>query len=94
MFQSLRWKIIGAFSLTILLTIILSGALSAWMTASRFDVLITSEGQYQAEEIAPLLEASYAISGNWDNLDELFTAYSESDSPPDFFESLWYSDIV
>ena len=93
MFQSLRWKIIGAFSLTILLTIILSGALSAWMTASRFDVFITSEGQYQAEEIAPLLEASYAISGNWDNLGELFAIYPETDLPPELFKSQWYSDI-
>ena len=46
MFQSLRWKIIGAFALTILLTIILSGAFSVWTTASRFDVLVTSEGLY------------------------------------------------
>ena len=93
MFQSLRWKIIGAFALTILLTIILSGAFSVWTTASRFDVLVTSEGLYQAEEIAPFIQANYAIAGNWKNLDKLFTAYPETGTPPALFEELWYSDI-
>ncbi|MCP4138948.1 MAG: HAMP domain-containing protein [Chloroflexi bacterium] len=93
MFQSLRWKLIGAFSLTILLTIILSGTISAWMTTSRFDVLVTSESYYLAEEIAPLLEANYAIEGNWDHLGELFVAYPDDSSPPALFEEYWYSDI-
>ena len=93
MFHSLRWKIIGAFSFTILLTIILSGILAVWMTTSRFEMLITTEGQYLAEEIAPLLEASYAISGNWDNLEEIFTVYPESAPPPELFETTWYGSV-
>jgi hypothetical protein len=93
MFHSLRWKIIGAFSFTILLTLTLSGILSAWMTTSRFQMLVTTEGQYLAEEIAPLLEASYAISGNWDNLEALFSVYPESEPPPELFETSWFSDV-
>ena len=92
MFQSLRLKIIAAFSLVILLTIILSGVLSAWMTSSRFEVLVTSEGQYQAEEIVPLIEANYAIANNWHNLNKLFNTTSSETAPPDLFEYTWYSD--
>ena len=92
MFQSLRLKIIAAFSLVILLTIILSGAISAQMTTSRFDILVTNEGYYLAEEIAPLLEANYALNGNWDNLEKLLTPASE-ESPPTLFEEYWYSEV-
>jgi two-component system sensor histidine kinase BaeS len=93
MFQSLRWRLIGAFSLTILLTMTLSGVLSAWMTASEFNVLVTSESYFLAEEIAPLLEANYAIERNWDYLDDILTDYPEESTPPPFFEDYWYSEI-
>ena len=91
MFQSLRWKIAAAFSLTILFTIVLSGTLSAWMTIARFDVFVTDEGFYQAEEIAPLLEASYAITGDWSNLDELL---APSFSPEPWLSSVEWDQIV
>ncbi len=93
MFHSLRWKIIGAFSFTILLTITLSGILSVWMTTSRFEMLITSEGQYLAEEIAPLLESAYALNQSWDTLEEIFTVYPEDAPPPALFETSWYSNV-
>lgn len=92
MLQSLRWKLIGAFSLTIIITILLSNILSIWMATTRFDVFITDESRYLAEEVAPILEESYAITGSWNNLSKLLAVYSES-SPPKFFEDPWISDV-
>ena len=60
MFHSLRWQLIAAFGLVILLAVLLGGAFSIWTTVNRFDLLVTEEGQAQAEEIAPLLEDSHA----------------------------------
>lgn len=84
MFHNLRWQLIAAFGLVILLVVLMSGALSIWMTVSRFDLLVTEEGVAQAEELAPLLEASYAYWGDWRGLDNLLSGLTLA-TPPDFF---------
>lgn len=94
MFRSLRWRMVGAFGLVIVLTVLLGGVLSWWATTNQFNILVTDEGQQRAAEIAPLLEAGYTYRGNWGDLNDLLTSfYTESASPPDLFESPWYSDV-
>jgi signal transduction histidine kinase len=94
MFRSLRWQLIAAFGLVILLVVLMSGALSIWTTLSRFDLLVTEEGQAQAEQIAPLLEASYAYWGDWHGLDDILGSLAQAETIPQFFESsIWVSDV-
>jgi signal transduction histidine kinase len=92
--NSLRWKVTGAFGLVILFTILLSGALALWVTTNRFDLLVTDQGQAQAEAIAPLLEASYAQMGSWQGLDDLLADVQREVLPPDsFFDPQWMSEV-
>jgi len=91
--HSLRWQLIAAFGLVILLTVLLGGAFSIWTTVSRFDLLVTEEGQAQTEEIAPLLEDSYAYWGDWRGLDDLLGGLT-ADTLPDFFTGVTLSDDV
>ncbi len=70
-FSSLRWRMVAAFGFVILISLLLNGGLSLWAVTTRFDILVTDEGLAQAESIAPLLEASYALNEGWDGLDEL-----------------------
>ena len=93
MFHSLRWQLIAAFGLVILLAVLLGGAFSIWTTVNRFDLLVTEEGQSQAEEIAPLLEDSYAYWGDWRGLDDLMGGLT-ADTPPDFFAGVTLSNDV
>ena len=94
MFRSLRWRLIGALGLVILLTVLLSGALSLWTTTSRFDILVTGQSLQQAQVIAPLLEASYAYWGSWQGLDELLPVQSAVlTAPDDIFVPAWSSDV-
>ncbi|MFN8458966.1 MAG: ATP-binding protein [Anaerolineae bacterium] len=76
MFRSLRWRLIAAFGLVILLTTLLNGLLSFWVTTNRFNLLITDQSQQQAQSIARLLELNYAYRGDWGYLNDLL-AYSD-----------------
>ncbi len=62
---------VAAFGFVILISLLLNGGLSLWAVTTRFDILVTDEGLAQAESIAPLLEASYALNEGWYGLDEL-----------------------
>ncbi len=88
-FRTLRWRMVAAFGIVILITLLLSGGLSLWAMTMRFDVLVTDEGMAQAESIAPLLEASYALNGDWSGLNELMSNSSAdmqlADSGVDWF---------
>ena len=52
-FRSLRWRLVGALGVVILLTVLLSGALALWTTPNRFDILVTDESRQQAQALAP-----------------------------------------
>jgi signal transduction histidine kinase len=93
MFRSLRWQLVAALGLVILLGVVLSGALSAWSTVRRFGLLVTEEGQSRAHELAPLLEASYAYWGDWAGLSNLLGEPLEYDLAPDFFATPFVSDL-
>jgi len=90
MFAQLRWKLVAVFGVLILVTVLSSGLLAAWATNRRFDVLINSEGFRWAEQIAPVLEESYAHWGDWRGLGRLVRV--EIAPPGDFFVSSWQSD--
>ena len=92
MLKKLRWQLVLAFGLLILLVVVLSGAFSIWMTFRRFQLLVTEENRIQAQEIAPLLEASYAHWGDWHGLEELLA--SGSNTPPALFEEIPISEKV
>jgi signal transduction histidine kinase len=89
---SLRWKITAAFGTVILLAVLLSGILAFWFTAVQFDILITDQSGERAEQIAPLLEASYATWGSWDGLDELFESF-DVETIPILLKESWESGI-
>lgn len=85
-FRTLRWRMVAAFGLVILITLLLSSALSLWATTTRFNILVTDEGRAQAQAIAPLLEASYALRGDWGGLDVLMASETLGASE-------WESDV-
>ncbi|NOZ29829.1 MAG: HAMP domain-containing histidine kinase [Chloroflexi bacterium] len=93
MFRSLRWRLILPFSLLILLTVLLSGALSAWFTLNRFDVFVTDEGRMAAEELAPFLEAYYAYHGGWEGLADLLNTPADSLDALDGLYPAWDSSV-
>ncbi|VAW31032.1 hypothetical protein MNBD_CHLOROFLEXI01-5195, partial [hydrothermal vent metagenome] len=93
MFSSLRHRLFIGFGLVILLTVILSGIVSAVTTANRFDILITEQGVQRAKEVAPLLEASYTFHGNWNGVINLLQSGSDEivlDVP---FDVEWWPDL-
>lgn len=63
MFQSLRWRIVAAFVLIIILSISASNLLAVWTTRRQFDDLVTEAGFKRAVKISVLLEAQYNLHG-------------------------------
>lgn len=92
MLKSLRWQIVGAISLVILLTILISGVLSSLITTNRFDLLVTDQGRERAEGLAPLLEASYRYWGDWRHLDQLLNP-NQFAIVSDFPADVWFSSV-
>ncbi|MBN1937937.1 MAG: HAMP domain-containing histidine kinase [Anaerolineae bacterium] len=90
MFAQLRWKLVAAFGALILLAVLLSSLIAVQATENRFEVLITHEGQTWVEDIAPILEESYAYWGNWSGVRQLVT--EQVSTPRRLFVSTWQSD--
>lgn len=80
---SLRWRLLVAFGLLILLTVCLSGIIAAILTTNRFDLFVTAQGQERARRIAPYLEASYLLHGDWSGIPKLWHSTLLSDIPID-----------
>lgn len=75
---------------------LLTGLLAARLTANRFDLFVTEEGKRQAERIAPLLEASYLLHGDWSKVDALWRQPSQLDVQTPLsvtVDGLWQSDV-
>lgn len=70
--NSLRGRLLLAFGLLILLTVLLTGLLVALWTKDNFKFLVTAESKAQAYKVAPMLEASYLLHGNWTKVDTLW----------------------
>ncbi len=90
-FRTLRWRMVAAFAVVILITLLLSGGLSLWATSNRFAILVTDEGRTRAEEIAPLLEVNYALQESWAGLEALLDRSGEPAAS--FVGTEWVSDI-
>ncbi len=90
MFAQLRWKLVAAFGALILLAVVLSSIIAVQATENQFAVLITNEGQTWVEDIAPILEESYAYWGNWSGVGQLVSGQVRM--PLEFFVSTWQSD--
>ena len=69
---SLRGRLFIAFGLLILLTVLLTGLLAAQLTNRRFALLVTEENKTRALAVAPLLEVSYLLHGDWEQVDKLW----------------------
>ena len=69
---SLRGRLFIAFVLLILLTVLLTGLLAAQLTNRRFALLVTEENKTRALAVAPLLEVSYLLHGDWEQVDKLW----------------------
>lgn len=94
--NSLRGRLLIAFGLLILLTVLLTGLLAAWMTNDSFSVLVTEEGKAQAYHVAPMLEASYLLHGNWTKIDKLRyqdAAIAAQTTVSNTVNGQWYSDV-
>lgn len=72
MFKTLRWRLFGALGLVVLLTIGLSSGLTIFTTALQFEQLTQEEGQQRAAELAPLIEASFFLVGDWARIEDPF----------------------
>ena len=64
--MSLRWRILGAFVLIILLTILVSAAVEYW---SQGTILDRYAGKIRETDLASSLGRLYAQSGTWESLD-------------------------
>lgn len=71
LFNSLRGRLLIAFGLLILLTVLLTGLLAAWLTTDRFALFVTEEGKAQARSIASIVEANYLLHGSWAEVEQL-----------------------
>ena len=92
---SLRGRLLIAFGLLILLTVLLTGLLAAWLTSNRFNILVTADGRAQARNVAPILEASYLLHGDWKQVDKLWknSALAAQTPVSDTMDSHWDSGI-
>lgn len=68
MFHSLRWQIIIAFGLVILLAVLLSASAAFWITQREFNVLVLEEGEALAFDLALYVESQYNLVGGWQAL--------------------------
>ncbi|HUN23227.1 MAG TPA: ATP-binding protein [Anaerolineales bacterium] len=72
--SSLRWRLVLAFALLVMLATALGGLLSYRFTANNFEILLTNQSIQRAANLAPLLETSYLYNDGWSGLDALLSA--------------------
>ena len=73
--MSLRWRILGATVLVIVLTVVISVGVGYYASQSRLDVFVNRIGEDEAVRLARSLGREYAAAGGWGTLD---TALSEA----------------
>ena len=82
--MSLRWRIMGATVLVVVLTVIVSVGVGYYATQSRLGVFVDEIGGEEAVRLARHLGREYSAAGGWETLD---TALSEAgytyDGAPD-----------
>jgi signal transduction histidine kinase len=69
---SIRWRILGAFLLVILLTILISTGFDYWTASKELSDFST---KIRTEDLADVLSRQYTADGDWENLDSILTRY-------------------
>ncbi len=67
--MSLRWRIMGATVLVIVLTVLISVGVGYYATQSRLGVFVDDLGNEQASRLARSLSREYTAAGGWDTVD-------------------------
>ncbi len=67
--MSLRWRIMGATVLVIVLTVLISVGVGYYATQSRLGVFVDELGDEQASRLARSLSREYTAAGGWDTVD-------------------------
>ena len=67
--MSLRWRIMGATVLVIVLTVLISVGVGYYATQSRLGVFVDELGDEQASRLARSLSREYTSAGGWDTVD-------------------------
>ena len=73
--MSLRWKIMGAIVLVVVLTVLVSVGIGYYAAQARLGVFVEEIGDDEASQLARALTREYTASGGWGTLDR---ALSES----------------
>jgi two-component system sensor histidine kinase BaeS len=99
--MSIRWRILGAFLLVILLTVLISTGFDYWTGAKELTDFST---KIRTEDLADILSKQYTQDKSWENLDEILTRYgilidpakiqSADEKGVDFFEKIPWRVVV
>ena len=73
--MSLRWRIMGATVLIVVITVVISVGVGYYASQSRLDVFVDRIGEDEAVRLARSLSREYAAAGGWGTVD---TALAES----------------
>ena len=68
--MSLRWRILGAFVLIVILTIFVSAGVEYWSAQQRLATFITKVNAKGADKLAAILSRAYQTGQDWSFLDE------------------------
>lgn len=75
---SIRWRILGAFFLVILLTVFISTGFDYWSKTRELSDFST---KIRTEDLADVLSRQYSEDGSWENLDDILTRYGARIDP-------------
>ena len=67
--MSLRWRIMGAIVLVIILTILIGVGIGYYTTQARLDVFVDRIGEEEASRLARNLSREYTTAGGWQTVD-------------------------
>jgi len=79
--MSIRWRILGAFLLVILLTVLISTGFDYWTGAKELSDFST---KIRTEDLADTLSRQYTSDKGWENLDGILTRYGAKIDPEKF----------
>jgi signal transduction histidine kinase len=76
--MSIRWRILGAFLLVILLTVLISTGFDYWAGSKELSDFST---KIRTEDLADVLSRQYTIDESWEKLDQILIGYSVKIDP-------------
>ena len=71
--MSLRWRIMGATVLVIVLTVLISVGVGYYTTQSRLGMFVNQIGDDEASRLAQNLSREYTTAGGWETVDRLLS---------------------